>query len=254
MLILALLIAATPSSAFDEQLYAGLLSRYTHEVSGTAGTQVDYPGLRAAPGWRKLVTSVERSNVGGLHTRNQRMAFWINVYNIFTIDLLVRNRPVASIRDLGSSFFQPVWKLSAGHVGGRSVTLDEIEHEILRPMGDPRIHAAIVCASISCPSLLREPWEAKRLDTQLEAAMRRWIAEPRKGLRIDRRSRVVRLSKIFDWFEEDFASSGGALEFIRPYLSPTDRVWLTTNEPTTTIEYFDYDWSLNELSVPAARE
>ncbi len=84
--------------------------------------------------------------------------------------------------------------------------------------------------------------------------MRRWIAEPRKGLRIDRGSRVVRLSKIFDWFEEDFASSGGALEFIRPYLSPTDRVWLTTNEPTTTIEYFDYDWSLNELSVPAARE
>jgi hypothetical protein len=239
-------------SSIDQQLYAELLSRYTRTVSGTVGTQVDYPGLRADARWPRLIESVARSDISKLRTRSEKLAFWINVYNIFTIDILVKNEPVASIRDLGSSFFRPIWKMPAGRIGSRTLTLDEIEHEILRPMGAPRIHVAIVCASTSCPSLLREPWDAARLSDQLDAAMRRWIAEPRKGLRIDRGARVVHMSRIFEWFEEDFEASGGPLEFVLPYLSPLDRVWLTTNKPNASIEYFEYDWGLNAASTPAS--
>jgi hypothetical protein len=254
LVALGLLLGSIPSSALDEELYATLLSSYTRQVTSTVGTQVDYAGLRVAPEWRELVASVEGSDVGNLRTQAERLAFWINAYNIFTIDTVVRNEPVASIRDLGSSFFRPIWKQPAGRVRGWSLTLDQIEHEILRPLGEPRIHAAIVCASTSCPSLLREPWTAKRLEAQLDAAMRSWMAEPRKGLRIERSARIVRLSRIFEWFEEDFEISGGALEFIRPYLSPTDRVWLATNGAHARIEYLAYDWSLNGMVAPAAIE
>jgi hypothetical protein len=89
-----------------------------------------------------------------------------------------RHYPIDSIRSIGS-FFSPVWKKTAGEIGGRSYTLYEIEHEILRPMGEPRIHAAIVCASLSCPPLRREPYRAAELEAQLEDNVRRWLADPR---------------------------------------------------------------------------
>jgi hypothetical protein len=245
-LVLGLLLGATPTFAFDEDLYASLLSRYTHTVSDTAGTRVDYTAIRSAPDWQKLITSVKQTQISSLRGRSEQMAFWINVYNILAIDMIVRNEPVASIRDLGS-FFRPVWKQEAGRVGNRTVTLDEIEHQILRPMGDPRIHVAIVCASTSCPSLLREPWDAKRLEEQLDSLMQRWMADRQKGFRINRGTRTVYISSIFQWFEEDFDKHGGAYKFIRPYLSPTDRAWLTVNESKTKVEHFDYDWRLNGM-------
>lgn len=252
--VLGLLLGPHPSAAIDEALYAQMLSRYTREVASVAGTEVDYAGLRAAPEWRRLIVSVERDDVTGRRTRAERIAFWINVYNILVIDILVRNEPVESIRDLGSSVFRPVWRQPAGRVGGRSVSLHEIEHEILRPMGEPRIHAAIVCAATSCPALQREPWDAARLDEQLDAAMRRWMAEPEKGLRIDHSAKAVYLSRIFDWFADDFEVGGGALEFVRPYVSRRDRAWLTNHWGEARIEYLEYDWSLNRMSVPASAE
>jgi hypothetical protein len=124
-------------------------------------------------------------------------------------------------------------------VGGREVTLHEIEHDILRPLGDPRIHGAIVCASQSCPSLRREPFSAARLDAQLEDQMRSFLADRRKGARLE--GRRLRLSKIFDWFEEDFAAAGGVVAFVRPYLD-------FDPGPDPKLIWFDYDWSLNVWS------
>src|SRR4030095_12503639 len=136
----------------------------------------------------------------------------IDAYNILAIDLVARHYPVASIRDLGS-LLRPVWKIEAGRVGGRAYSLDEIEHGILRPLGDPRVHMAIVCASVSCPSLAREPFVAARIDAQLDAASARFVANEQKGVRVE--ARGVRLSKIFDWFAADFAAGGGVLAFVR---------------------------------------
>jgi hypothetical protein len=174
------------------------------------------------------------------------MAFWINTYNILAIDLVVKSYPVESIKDIGS-FFSPVWKRPAGTVNRREVTLHKIEHEILRPMGDPRIHAALVCASTSCPSLRREPYTAGDLDAQLDDTVRVWLASPEKGLRIDRAAKRVILSPIFDWFEEDFAARGGALAFATAYAPDPERAWLERHGREADIVYLDYDWALNRL-------
>jgi hypothetical protein len=240
--------AASGADALDDALYRALLQAYTRAVPDTAGTRVDYRGLGAEPRWRELVAGLGRSRPAELRTREERLAFWIDAYNVLAIDLVVRHYPVSSIRDLGS-LFRPVWRAPAGSVGGRSVTLHEIEHETLRPMGEPRIHAAIVCASTSCPSLAREPFSPPRIDAQLDAALRAFLADPRKGLRVERASRRVTLSPIFDWFEADFAAGGGVLATLEPYLPEAERAWWAANRGALEIDYFDYDWRLNDLAA-----
>lgn len=244
---LAVVAFAASASALDEALYARLLERHTREVSDLARVRVDYPGLAASPDWRRLVASLANEDSAALRTREQKLAFWINAYNILAMDLVAQHYPVASIRDIGS-LLRSVWKRPAGVVAGRTVTLDEIEHEIVRPLGDPRTHAVVICASTSCPALPREPLAAERLDAQLDAAMRRWMADPDKGLRIDRAANTVHLSKIFDWFEEDFAKAGGVVPFVARYAPEADREWLRAHAATARLSYFDYDWAVNAFS------
>ncbi|MEM9177135.1 MAG: DUF547 domain-containing protein, partial [Myxococcota bacterium] len=116
----------------------------------------------------------------------------------------------------------------------------------LRKMGEPRIHAAIVCASTSCPPLMRSAFRAEQLDAQLDAAMARWLASPEKGVAIDRASKTVRASAIFDWFEEDFEAQGGVLATIARHVPETDAAWLRGPGRNARIRHFDYDWSLND--------
>jgi hypothetical protein len=236
------------AGALDRALYARLLAAHTREVADTAGVRVDYAALRASPDWRALVASLGAADPARLSTRAERLAFWIDAYNVLAMDWIVRSEPVASIRELGS-LLRPVWKREAGRVGGRAYTLDEIEHGILRKLSEPRIHAAIVCASVSCPSLAREPYRPESLDAQLDASLRRFLADPRKGARLDAERGVLVLSPIFDWFAEDFAAAGGALAFVRPHLPEATRAWLASRDADVRITYFDYDWSLNGLTA-----
>jgi hypothetical protein len=235
--------AGARAETFDRTLYAALLLRHTNEVTDAAGTRVDYRGLAGSADWRRLVAQLDASQPSALRTREQKIAFWIDVYNILAIDLVARHPGIASIREIGS-LLRPVWKREAGRVGGRAISLDEIEHAILRRQGEPRIHAAIVCASVSCPSLRREPFDPARLDAQLDDAMGRFLANPAKGLALDRERGVLRLSRIFEWFEQDFEPAG-VLAFVSRYLSDADRSFLETRHPR--IEHFDYDWRLNAL-------
>ncbi len=244
--ILVMFVLAQPARAIDLVAYADILDRHTSEVDDTAMTHVDYDALRGSSGWEQLVESLGRSRPDKLATRGEQLAFWINAYNILTIDLVRRNYPVESIRDIGSFFF-PVWEREAGTIGGRSYTLNEIEHEILRPLGDPRIHAAIVCASTSCPQLRREPYEANRIDDQLDDAVRAFLSSPEKGFRLEEETSTVRLSRIFDWFADDFDSEGGVLTFVRRYAPGSAMEWLVRNSDEVEVEYLDYDWRLNDL-------
>jgi hypothetical protein len=245
---LALLLAAgarpAAARALDVKAWDGFLQSYTKETSDVAGVRVDYAGLAADPGWRAFVAGLAAAQPGP--GRDAALAFWIDVYNVLAIDMVVRHYPVESIRDIGS-LFRPVWKREAGRVEGRAVTLDEIEHRILRPMGDPRIHGAIVCASTSCPPLPREAFRGERVDAQLDAAVRTWLASPDKGLRVE--AGRVRVSKIFDWFAGDFQRAGGVLAFVRPFLAQPVRRALDRLGPDPPIVYFDYDWTLNDLRV-----
>ena len=142
-------------------------------------------------------------------------------------------------------FFSPVWGKTAGVVGGKGITLDEIEHGILRKMGEPRIHIAIVCASVSCPDLRTESYTEKKLNTQLDDQMKSLLANRGKGLHIDRQKGKIYISSIFKWFKKDFESSGGVVEFITPYSPEQDRKYL--EEKNYKVSYLDYDWGLNAI-------
>ncbi len=248
---LILLLAANPALALDTSergLYAQMLDTYTGPASDLAGTRVDYAGLARDPRWRETVAQLEATPAALRTSREQRLAFWINAYNIYAIDVVVKNLPVSSIRDIGN-FFRPVWRRTVGTLDGKSVTLDGIEHQTLRPMGDPRIHAAIVCASLSCPSLRRVPFTPEGIDAELDAAAETWLANPKKGLAVDREQNQLRISKIFDWSEADFEARGGVRGFVTRYAPPAERNWLETSGTKARIRYFDYDWHLNGMAT-----
>jgi len=217
--------------------YAQLLKRYVsigvrHE---THLAQVDYRAIRADALWPRVVELIEDYPLERLTSREERLSFYINAYNILAIKMVVDHWPLESIKDVGG-FFTPVWKIGVGHLGGREVTLDEIEHRILRPMGEPRIHLAIVCASVSCPDLRAEPYTAATLAQQLDEQSRRFLNNTAKGLRVE--DGVIRVSKIFDWFEDDFSELGGVELFLRRHRAglPPGLPWRAD---------IPYDWRLN---------
>lgn len=251
LLALAALAPSAPGRAESPPdvwaAWAEILSAHTRAVDSTVGTTVDYRALSSPPvaaSWRTLVDGL--AGLPAPASRAEKLALWINAYNILAIDTVVHSYPIDSIRDVGS-FLRPVWKRRAGVVAGRTVSLDEIEHAILRPLGDARMHAAIVCASTSCPSLRREPFTAAHLDAELDGAMRRWLASPTKGLRIDRDGGRVTVSRIFHWFAGDFDALGGVRAVVTRYAPEADRAWLQQHADDATLDYFDYDWSLNDV-------
>ncbi len=232
-------------SPIDLTVYGKLLEAHTQSTQDLVGTRVDYRALKGSKELKGLVRQIEQAKPSTLD-RDEELAFWINAYNVLAIDLVVKNYPVASIKGIGS-FFSPVWDVEVATIEGRVVSLGAIEHEILRKMGEPRIHAAIICASTSCPPLARTPFSPAKLDADLDAAMQSWLGSKQKGIAINRSARSVRLSKIFDWFKEDFEAKGGVLKAIAPHLNAADAAWLAKNGQTATISYFDYDWSLNDV-------
>lgn len=148
----------------DYSDYKRFLDRYvsTDTVEGVPLTWLDYSGIRQAPEFEQLVKSIETYPVDTLANQNEKMSFYINAYNIFAIKMVVYNWHVESIKDAGS-WLRPVWDKKVGSINGKSITLGMIEHEKLRPMQDPGIHMAIACASISCPDLRNEPYQANNL-------------------------------------------------------------------------------------------
>ncbi|RMD80121.1 MAG: DUF547 domain-containing protein [Gammaproteobacteria bacterium] len=243
LLLPLLLLLAGPGSAREPDwgLYGAILADHLRPASrgGIPYQGVDYPALRRDPRWPRLLERLARFDEAALAGRAERLAFWINAYNILAMDTVLRHWPVDSIKEAGG-WLTPVWDLPAGTVAGRRVSLGEVEHRILRPMGEPRIHFAIVCASVSCPDLRAEPYTAARLEAQLEDQARRYLASP-KGAR--REGATWHLSRIFAWFEEDFARVGGVAAFVRPRLpaspgaaAPAFQRWEAD---------LPYDWHLN---------
>jgi hypothetical protein len=204
-------------------------------VRGIALAWVNYGRLAADPAWKRTLDRLAGFDSRRLTRREETLAFYINAYNILAIKTVVEHWPLASIKDAGNLLW-PVWKRAAGVVAGREMALDDIENDLLRGLGEPRIHMAIVCASLSCPDLRPEPYNAARLGPQLAAAGREFLANPGKGLRVE--GGAVRVSKIFDWFAGDFQPAGGVRAFIaahRPDLPPD--LPIRADLP--------YDWSVN---------
>ncbi|WNH13471.1 DUF547 domain-containing protein [Thalassobellus suaedae] len=163
--------------------------------------------------------------------KEDKLAYWINAYNAMTIDLILRNYPVNSIKDIKDPWKQRLWKL-----GHKWYNLEDIEHQILRKMNEPRIHFAIVCASYSCPKLLNKAYTASKLELQLTNATRDFLIDKNRN---NITANNLELSKIFQWFSKDFKQDGSLIDFLNKYstIKISNKAKMSFN---------DYNWSLNE--------
>ncbi len=167
---------------------------------------------------------------------NAQLAFLINLYNAATLQLIIDNYPLDSIRDIGN-FISGPWDQKVVSLFGEKITLDNVEHDIIRvDYDEPRIHMVLVCAAIGCPPLLNEAYTASKLESQLEKQSRFYLRNS-KGLVLRRSEGKVYLSSIFKWYGEDFDS---VRDFAQKYSGQ--------NLEGLKIDWIDYDWSLNDLN------
>lgn len=211
--------------------------------------RVDYAALKQdSSGLRDFLdgaAAVSRSDFDSWNEK-QQIAFLVNVYNAATLDLILRNYPVKSIKDIGNVLKGP-WDLPVVRLFGGTTTLNTIEHKILRrKYQEPRVHFALVCAAKGCPPLRPEAYRPEDLDRQLDDQGRVFLTTPEKNS-YDASRKTLRLSPIFKWFKEDFAKKSGSVPaFLGPYFPagfPPDSA-----AGAYRIEHTYYDWSLNDLS------
>ncbi|MEQ9639488.1 MAG: DUF547 domain-containing protein [Alphaproteobacteria bacterium] len=231
---------AGSAASVDHGAWNAFLATYVRPVDGV--NLVDYGAVDAAAqaaldGYIQMLAATD---IDGLD-RPQQMALWINLYNAVTVRLIVDNYPLDSIRDLGGLFSSP-WGKKLVTVAGEDLSLDDIEHRILRPIWrDPRIHYAVNCASVGCPNLAAEAYEAERLDGQLDAAARAYVNHPR-GAEVLGDGLVV--SKIYDWYQVDFGGSeAGVISHLKQFAAPPLAKMLTG---VSGVADYRYDWALND--------
>ena len=164
-------------------------------------------------------------------TKEDKLAYWMNAYNVMTIDLIIRNYPIKSIKDLKKPWDQRLWKL-----GDKWYNLNEIEHQILRKMDEPRIHFGINCASFSCPPLFNEAFNASKVDAQLNILAFQFINDPQRNTISEMN---VEISEIFSWFAKDFKKDSTLFEILNKYS-------VVQIDSKATKKFKKYDWSLNE--------
>jgi hypothetical protein len=240
---------------FSYAQYKTLLEQHVKlgmTIDGIAAAVVDYSALateanKPDAAYSRLLTELAAFDPASLGSPVERMAFWTNVYNIAAIKTIVDHYPVDSIRSWKIQWLGLPWNRKAITVGGREYSLEEIEFDqLVEGFKDLRVHFGVNCASVSCVDLLAEPFRADRLDRQLEEQGKRFLADQKKGMRIDRNKSTVYLSQVFKFDKKHFeAYAGNAVKFILPYVSEADREYLQSGK--YDIEYLDYDWNANDL-------
>ena len=167
---------------------------------------------------------------------NKEKAFWINVYNAYTLKIILNNYPLKSITNINIKG-KTAWKTPFVKVGGKTYTLDHVEHQILRKnFKDARIHVGVNCASVSCPKLANIAFTETNIEKELERLMKEFINDPAKN---KLNNKKIEISEIFNWFKEDFSSYGSVIDYINIYAD--EKV-----AKKARIKYLPYDWSLNE--------
>ncbi|MEO0867521.1 MAG: DUF547 domain-containing protein [Cyanobacteria bacterium J06642_11] len=239
------------AQGIDYAIYDDVLGTYVDD-EGWVNYQDLQQSRQPLDTFNKGIAAVDNATLSGWSEAEQ-IAFWINAYNSLTLKSIVDQTPLkASIKDITG-----VWRLRKHPINQTEKTLNEIEHDVLRvDFDEPRLHAAIVCAAISCPPLRNEAFTGEQLDTQLDEQVEQWLARP-DGLKIDKAAGEVKVSKIFSWFGGDWVPSYGVdsgftgskeeravLNFISNYVSDEDRAYLEAGD--YKVSYFDYDWSLNK--------
>lgn len=191
------------------------------------------------------IERLEQTDVASL-SRDEQYAYWVNLYNAVTVALILKHYPVDTIRDIDISpgfFSNGPWGAKLVTVGGVELSLDNIEHDILRVNWDePRVHYAVNCAAVGCPNLARDAYTGERLDDQLDAAAAAYVASPR-GVHFD--GERVTASKIYSWYDDDFGNSeAGVIAHLRKHADDETARRLSG---LSSIDNYAYDWSLNDV-------
>jgi hypothetical protein len=257
---LALAVPTAPASAQALPDHAGFT-----EVLGTyvRDALVDYAALRAnREGLDAYLAELAATDGDALGAapRDAQLAFWINAYNACALRLVIDHYPIRkagfpaslvrslqgvpanSIRQIGDT-----WSRQFCDVAGMARALDEIEHEIIRPMGEPRIHFAVNCASRSCPVLAPQAYTGQGLDEQLDGAVRRFVASERNYRLHREEDPTLWLNKVLDWYNDDFGGRDGVVALLLRYLTPEDAEYIRERSPS--VEFLEYDWTLNDTAV-----
>lgn len=216
----------------DHSNWDGLTQKY---VDATG--KVNYKGMKAELSKIKIYLEHLKNNSPKKEwSKNEKLAYWINLYNASTVYLIASNYPVASITKINGG--KP-WDKKFVKSGTKVYTLNEVENTIVRPQfKDPRIHAVLNCAAVSCPKLLNRAYFPEKLNSQLDKQTRAWVNDKTKNVIAPQK---VKISQIFDWYATDFAKSGGVLKFINKYLQ--NKIIIV---PEAKITYFEYNWELND--------
>jgi hypothetical protein len=180
------------------------------------------------------------------YNHDEQFAYWINMYNMLTVQTILKKYPVESITDIDKNWFgqSKVWDTNVVNINGKNLTLNDIEHRILRPIwNDPRVHSAVNCASMSCPNLLKTVYQANTINTQLNTAFSDFVNSP-KGVKL--KDSNIYISKIFDWYGSDFGSETQMREFIAKHLN-NKKIRQALLNKKHTINFSNYNWNLNQL-------
>ena len=242
-----------PTKAFDQDhaQWTAILKKHVHE------DRFDYASVKKdQTALNEYLASLHAVTKAELESWNpkQRMAFWINTYNAHVVKLVSDNYPVDSIRDLGT-LLNKVWnkrfiEMKALHPSGKdkNLSLDDVEHKILRPRFlDARVHAAVNCASDSCPPLRGEAFTAKKLDEQLDEQVRAWLADESRN-RFNLAAGKLEISEIFKWFKEDFVRDGKSVTGWIAKYAPEAVATAIQSGAKLKVSYLDYSWKLNTVS------
>ncbi|MGD2023314.1 MAG: DUF547 domain-containing protein [Desulfobacterales bacterium] len=231
------LATTSHASTVNHDIWAELLAKYIKPGG------VDYTGFKTEENRLDQYLEVLENTDPDKLPRNEQYAYYINAYNAWTIKLILSGYPgVKSIKDFGSILQSP-WQKEWVRINGEVITLDHVEHDILRPRyKDPRVHFAINCAAASCPPLRPEPYLTDTLDQQLDDSTRSFINDA-NSTKLE--GNTLYVSRIFKWFSEDFNED--ALGFYLQYAEGNLKQKLIKQKDDIEVKYLHYDWSLNDV-------
>lgn len=229
VLLMSYSLFSQSSGSVSHDKWAKMLNQYV-----TENGNVNYDGFKESESQLDQYLNHLKSNAPKDNwSKEHSMAYWINAYNAFTIKLILKNYPLKSIMEVNSG---KAWDLQFIEIGGKKLSLNDIEHNILRKRyKDPRIHFAVNCASVSCPKLVNRPFLATTLQVQLENAAKQFVNNAKKNsISADK----IQISKLFEWYSGDFTDGQSLIAYLNKYSK------IKIN-PKAKISYMAYDWNLN---------
>jgi hypothetical protein len=226
-LVLLFISVQSFSQNFDYKNYNLFLKKYVSEKGN-----VNYDKIKINKAeLEAIISQFEKVQPTESWSKNDKLSYYINVYNAYTIKVVVDNYPTKSIKDINGA-----WDKKFIMSGKDKISLSDVENKILRKMGEPRIHFAINCASFSCPNLSNEAFISSTIDKQLETAAKSFVNDNSKNIIT---ANEIKLSEIFSWFSGDFKNGGSVIDFLNKY----SNVKIDKNAKT---KYLNYNWSLNK--------